>query len=208
MQLAAKFGVPIVSLIDTPGAYPGMEAEERGIARAIALNLSAMPRLRVPLIAVVIGEGGSGGALGIAVSDRMAMLEHSIFSVISPEGCSAILWKDGTEAKTAASALKLRARDLLSLGLIDEILAEPVGGAHRNHSETADCVRSFLVRTLDELAQVQPDDLIERRYQRLRHVGGSYELACKQLELRGPAVVESSQVRKPAPKPRKRRLSA
>jgi len=187
MRIAAKFGIPIVSLIDTPGAYPGMEAEERGIAQAIAANLAAMPRMRVPLVAVVIGEGGSGGALGIAVADRMAMLQHSIFSVISPEGCSAILWKDGSEAKSAASALKMRAEDLCSLGLVDEILPEPLGGAHRNHAETAATVRSFVVRTLEELSQFSTDQLIERRHHRLRTLGASYEQACTSRDAIGRA---------------------
>ena len=151
MQLAAKFGVPIVSLIDTPGAYPGTEAEERGVARAIAANLVAMPRLRVPLVSVVIGEGGSGGALGIGVADRMGMFEHSIFSVISPEGCAAILWKTSTQAQAAAAALKLRAADLLAQGLIDEIIPEPVGGAQRNYTEAAAVLEQFVVRSLKEL---------------------------------------------------------
>lgn len=182
MQLAAKFGVPIVSLIDTPGAYPGMEAEERGIARAIAANLAAMPRLGVPIIAVVIGEGGSGGALGIAVSDRMAMLEHSIFSVISPEGCSAILWKGGGEAKEAAAALKLRAQDLRDLNLVDEVITEPLGGAHRNHAEAAESVREFVVRSLDELNRLAPAELVRRRYERLRCLGDSYEAALRRIE--------------------------
>jgi acetyl-CoA carboxylase carboxyl transferase subunit alpha len=177
MQLAAKYGLPVISLIDTPGAYPGMQAEERGVARAIALNLSIMPRLKVPLIAVVIGEGGSGGALGIAVSDRMAMLEHSIFSVISPEGCSAILWKDSQEAKQAASALKLRAADLHDLRLIDEIIPEPVGGAHRNHLAAAIGVETFLVRTLNELKGLSSDELLARRYERLRALGAAYVCA-------------------------------
>jgi len=178
MQLAAKFNVPIVLLIDTPGAYPGMEAEERGIARAIATNLVSMPKLRVPLIAVVIGEGGSGGALGIGISDRMAMLEHSIFSVISPEGCAAILWKTSTQAKQASQALKLRATDLRTLGLIDAILPEPLGGAHRNHAEAADAVECFITKTLDELVRVPAADLLASRYARLRNMGSFYEQVC------------------------------
>ena len=175
MQLAAKFGVPIVSLIDTPGAYPGTEAEERGIARAIAANLVAMPRLRVPLVSVVIGEGGSGGALGIGVADRMAMFEHSIFSVISPEGCAAILWKTSTQAQAAAEALKLRAGDLLEQGLIDEILPEPVGGAHRDHAEAAAALERFVVKALDELLSMPADALLEHRHQRLRTMGSSFQ---------------------------------
>jgi len=175
MQLAAKFGVPIISLIDTPGAFPGMESEERGIARAIAANLMAMPRLCVPLISVVIGEGGSGGALGIGVADRMAMFEHSIFSVISPEGCAAILWKTSTQAQAAAAALKLRANDLLEQGVIDEILPEPVGGAHRNHAEAAAALKRFVVKSLAELNSMPMDVLLQRRHQRIRTMGSSFQ---------------------------------
>ena len=175
MKLAAKFGVPIVSLIDTPGAYPGTGAEERGIARAIAENLVTMPRLPVPIVAVVIGEGGSGGALGIGVSDRMAMLGHSVFSVISPEGCAAILWKTSARAKEAASALNLRAPDLLRLGVIDEILPEPVGGAHRNHGETAESVKQFVMSAIDELSVLPPDQLLARRHERIRSMGSICE---------------------------------
>jgi acetyl-CoA carboxylase carboxyl transferase subunit alpha len=174
MRLATKFGLPIVSLIDTPGAYPGMESEQRGVAQAIAANLLAMPQLRVPIVSIVIGEGGSGGALGIAVSDRMAMFEHSIFSVISPEGCAAILWKTSAQAKEAAAALKLRAKDLRELGLIDEIIPEPLGGAHRDHAAAAASLREFLVRTLDELKAFPPSELLHRRHERLRNLGSSY----------------------------------
>ena len=175
MRFANKYGLPIVSLVDTPGAYPGMDAERRGIAQAIAANLQTMPTLRVPLVSVVIGEGGSGGALGIAVSDKMAMFEHSIFSVISPEGCAAILWKTSAHAKEAASALRLRANDLMELGLIDEVIPEPVGGAHRNHTGAAAAFQRFVVRQLDELKAYSPEDLLSRRYQRLRSLGSSYE---------------------------------
>ena len=174
MRLAVKFGLPIVSLIDTPGAFPGMEAEQRGIARAIATNLAAMPNLRVPIVSVVIGEGGSGGALGIGVADRMAMLEHSIFSVISPEGCAAILWRTSAQAREAAAALKLRAADLHELGLIHEIIPEPVGGAHRNPAAAISAVEAFIVDTLDTLRDEPIDRLLERRYQRLRTLGGSF----------------------------------
>ncbi len=177
MQLAAKFGVPIISLIDTPGAFPGMEAEERGVARAIAANLREMPRLPVPLISVVIGEGGSGGALGIGVADRMAMFEHSIYSVISPEGCAAILWKTSTQAHAAAAALKLRAKDLIEQGVIDEVLPEPVGGAHRNHAEAAATLQRFVMKSLTELNSMPRDMLLERRYQRLRTMGSSFQRA-------------------------------
>lgn len=174
MRFADKYGLPIVSLVDTPGAFPGMDAECRGIAQAIAANLQAMPTLRVPLLSVIIGEGGSGGALGIAVSDKMAMFEHSIFSVISPEGCAAILWKTSAHAKEAASALRLRAKDLLDLGLIDEVIAEPAGGAHRNHAATAASFKEFVVRQLTELKKLSSDDLLSRRYQRLRTLGSHY----------------------------------
>ncbi len=182
MQLAAKFRLPIVSLIDTPGAYPGMEAEERGIARAIAANLVAMPNLAVPIVAVVIGEGGSGGALGIAVSDRMAMLEHSVFSVISPEGCAAILWKTSARAKEAASALRMRSRDLADLGLVDEVIPEPVGGAHRNRAETAASIEDFIVRSLDQLTKLPRKTLVAQRHERLRKMGASYERVCEERE--------------------------
>lgn len=178
MQLAAKYNRPIVLLIDTPGAYPGMEAEQRGIARAIAANLVAMPKLSVPLIAIVIGEGGSGGALGIGISDRMAMLEHSIFSVISPEGCAAILWKTSAQAKEASEALKLRAADLKQLGLIDEVLLEPVGGAHRNHGATASSVAGFIRKSLDELSSLSTTELLRQRHARLRAMGSFYEQVC------------------------------
>ncbi len=174
MRLAAKFGVPIVSLIDTPGAYPGMGAEERGIAKSIADNLRAMPTLRVPLISIVIGEGGSGGALGIGVADRLAMFEHSIFSVISPEGCAAILWRTSDQAQAAAAALKLQANDLLRFRLIDEVISEPVGGAHRNHAEAAASLERFVVESLTELSRLSPDALLERRFARLRGMGNSF----------------------------------
>ncbi len=177
MRLAAKFGVPIVSLIDTPGAFPGMESEERGIALAIAENLKAMPQLPVPIVSVVIGEGGSGGALGIGVADRMGMLEHSIFSVISPEGCAAILWKTSTQAHAAAAALKLQAGDLLGQGLIDEIIPEPPGGAHRDHAAAATALQHFVVSALDELGSLSPEELLARRYQRLRDMGSQFECA-------------------------------
>ncbi len=136
MKFAEKFGIPVVTLIDTPGAYPGIGAEERGQAQAIAVNLTEMSRLRVPIICIVIGEGGSGGALGIGVGDRLAMLEFAYYSVISPEGCAAILWRDGAQAPEAAQALKLTSKDLLKLGLVDAVIPEPLGGAHRNIHDT------------------------------------------------------------------------
>jgi acetyl-CoA carboxylase carboxyl transferase subunit alpha len=175
MKLAAKYGLPIVSLIDTPGAYPGVEAEQRGMAAAIADNLMAMPRLPVPLVAVVIGEGGSGGALGIGVADRLAMFEHSVFSVISPEGCAAILWNTSEQAKAAASALRMRAGDLLELGMIDEIIPEPAGAAHRDPAQAARSLERFVCDTLTELCGIPIPLLLEQRYQRLRTMGASFE---------------------------------
>jgi len=173
MTLAAKFDVPIVTLIDTPGAYPGTESEERGIARAIAENLAAMPRLNVPIVSIVTGEGGSGGALGIGVGDRLAMLEHSVYSVISPEGCAAILFKTGSMAREAAGLLRLQAKDLLGLGLIDEILPEPQGGAHRHHEAAASTLKEFVLRSLKELRALGNDRRRELRYRRWREAGSS-----------------------------------
>jgi len=171
MRFAEKYGLPIVTLIDTPGAYPGVGAEERGQAQAIATNLSGMSRLRVPIIAICIGEGGSGGALGIAVGDRLAMLEFAYYSVISPEGCAAILWRDGAQAPDAAAALKLTSKDLHKLGLVDAIIAEPVGGAHRNVHDTVYNVETYIARTLAELRRSGTADLLENRYRKWRSVG-------------------------------------
>ncbi len=171
MKFAEKFGLPIVTLIDTPGAYPGVGAEERGQAQAIAVNLTEMSRLKVPIICVCVGEGGSGGALGIAVGDRLAMLEFAYYSVISPEGCAAILWRDGSQAPDAAQALKLTSRDLYKLGLIDAIIPEPVGGAHRNMHDTVYNVESYIARTLAELRRMKIDDLLANRYRKWRSVG-------------------------------------
>ncbi len=171
MQFAEKYGLPIVTLIDTPGAYPGIGAEERGQAQAIAVNLMEMSRLRVPIVCVCIGEGGSGGALGIAVGDRLAMLEFAYYSVISPEGCAAILWRDGSQAPDAAQALKLTSHDLHKLGLIDAIIPEPVGGAHRNVHDTVYSVETYIARALAELSRTRIDDLVETRYRKWRSVG-------------------------------------
>ncbi|MCU0916694.1 MAG: acetyl-CoA carboxylase carboxyltransferase subunit alpha [Planctomycetes bacterium] len=171
MKFAEKFGLPIVTLIDTPGAYPGIGAEERGQAQAIAVNLTEMSRLKVPVICICIGEGGSGGALGIAVGDRLAMLEFAYYSVISPEGCAAILWRDGSQAPDAARALKLTSRDLLKLGLIDAAIAEPIGGAHRNIHDTVHHVESYIAKTLAELRQMSTESLLESRYRKWRAVG-------------------------------------
>src|SRR5512138_506110 len=156
MQLADKFGRPLVTLIDTPGAYPGIGAEERGQAEAIARNLREMARLRVPILAVVIGEGGSGGALALGVADRILMLENAIYSVISPEGCAAILWKTASAKDLAAEALKLTAGDLSKLGIVDEIVPEPIGGAHTDADATAAALRSALIRSVHELKQLEP----------------------------------------------------
>ncbi|MCC6357768.1 MAG: acetyl-CoA carboxylase carboxyltransferase subunit alpha [Phycisphaerales bacterium] len=175
MRLAEKFGVPVVALVDTPGAFPGVESEERGIAYAIAYNLMEMSRLRTPVIACVIGEGGSGGALGIAVADQVAVMEHAYYSVISPEGCAAILWKSGEHAARAANALKLTPRELKRLNLIDSIIEEPLGGAHRDPAAAAASVEAWIVRSLKELKRVRLDTLLKRRYEKLRNLGSFFE---------------------------------
>jgi acetyl-CoA carboxylase carboxyl transferase subunit alpha len=171
MKFAVKFGLPIVTLIDTPGAYPGVGAEERGQAQAIAVNLFEMSRLPVPIICVCIGEGGSGGALGIGVGDRLAMLEFAYYSVISPEGCAAILWRNGSEAPQAAEALKLTSKDLLKLKLIDEVIAEPLGGAHRNIHDTVYNVEQYIIKTLGALKNIKTDVLLEDRFKKLLAIG-------------------------------------
>lgn len=174
MQLAAKFKVPIVCLVDTPGAYPGVEAEERGIARAIAVNLMEMSRLPTPIVAVVIGEGGSGGALGIAVADQVAVMEHAYYSVISPEGCAAILWKSGEHAAKAAEALRLTPPDLKRLDLIDAIIPEPLGAAHRDPQTASKNLESWIGRTLRDLRRLKTETLLRRRYERLRKLGSFF----------------------------------
>lgn len=171
MRLAEKFGLPVISLIDTPGAYPGIGSEERHISEAIAVNLREMMNLRVPTIAVVIGEGGSGGALGIGVSDRVLILENAYYSVISPEACSAILWKDRRHAPEAAEALKLTAQDLMGLGVVDEVVAEPEGGAHRDHDLAAANLGSALRRNLERLKTLPIDELMQKRYEKFRKLG-------------------------------------
>jgi len=173
MKIAEKYNIPVVTLIDTPGAYPGVGAEERGQAQAIAVNLMEMSRLAVPIICIVIGEGGSGGALGIGVGDRMAMLEYAYYSVISPEGCAAILWRDGSQACKAAEALKLTSKDLYELKLIDAVIPEPLGGAHRNVHDTVYNVEKYIVKTLAGLKRAKTNDLLESRYERLRSIGTS-----------------------------------
>jgi acetyl-CoA carboxylase carboxyl transferase subunit alpha len=175
MRMAEKFGLPIVALINTPGAYPGIGAEERGQAWAIAENLQAMFDLRVPIVCVVIGEGGSGGALGIGIGDRVLILEHAYYSVISPEGCAAILWRDRNRAAEAASALKLNAQDLLRFGLVDEIITEPVGAAHRDPAATVASVKSAILRHLAELMAMPVPQLLSRRYDKFRAMGSEFQ---------------------------------
>ncbi|MHC4551900.1 MAG: acetyl-CoA carboxylase carboxyltransferase subunit alpha [Planctomycetota bacterium] len=179
MKLAEKYGLPIVTLIDTPGAYPGIGAEERGQSQAIAVNLMEMSRLRVPIVCVVIGEGGSGGALGIGVGDRLALLEHAYFSVISPEGCAAILFHDGTQAPIAAEALRLTGKELLKLNLVDSIISEPLGGAHRNIHDTVYNVEQYITKSLRQLKRTPIDKLMDARYQKLRSIGANCEKAHK-----------------------------
>jgi acetyl-CoA carboxylase carboxyl transferase subunit alpha len=171
MQMAAKFHRPIVCFVDTPGAYPGLDAEERGQAEAIAFNLREMSRLRTPIVVNVTGEGGSGGALAIAVGDRVNMLEHAIYSVISPEGCASILWRDAREAEASAMALKLTAVDLKGFEVIDEIVPEPAGGAHVDHEQTFRNLDAVLTRQLDELAGLRPERLLAARYRKFRNMG-------------------------------------
>jgi len=171
MQLAEEFQLPIVVFIDTPGAYPGIGAEERGQSHAIALNLREMTCISVPIMAIVIGEGGSGGALGVGVADRVAVLENSYYSVISPEGCAAILWKDGAKAPQAAEVLKLTGPDLLSMGIIDEVIPEPLGGAHRDPEKIAHNIKEAIVRNLKELESLDRDELLKLRYKKFRGMG-------------------------------------
>lgn len=177
MKLAEKFGRAVFCFVDTPGAYPGIEAEERGQAEAIAYNLREMSRLRTPIIVTITGEGGSGGALAIAVGDYVGMLENAIYSVISPEGCAAILWKDAGQAEKAAESLKLTAQDLLQLGLIDSVIPEPRGGAHLNHTETARILDEHLVAALKQAKNFSIDELIKRRYDKFRRMGAFEEVS-------------------------------
>jgi acetyl-CoA carboxylase carboxyl transferase subunit alpha len=174
MQMASKFGRPIVTLLDTPGAYPGIDAEERGQAEAIARNLREMARLKVPVIVVVIGEGGSGGALALGVGNRVLMLENAIYSVISPESCAAIIWRDSTKAELAAAALKLTAEELLKLGLIDGVIAEPAGGAQEDTDAAARALSDSLLAVLDGLSKLGPEQLVEQRYTKFRHMGSFF----------------------------------
>ncbi len=173
MRMAAKFGLPVICLIDTPGAYPGIGAEERGQAQLIATNLLEMARMPTPIVCVVIGEGGSGGALGIGVGDRVSMLEFAYYSVISPEGCAGILWKTATEETKAkaAQSLKLTSKHLADLGVIDDVIPEPLGGAHRNHNEMANTLKSYLLRYLRELRSLSVEEMLAKRYDKFRRMG-------------------------------------
>jgi acetyl-CoA carboxylase carboxyl transferase subunit alpha len=171
MKLAQRYGLPVVTFIDTPGAYPGIDAEERGQSEAIARSISLMADLKVPIVSVVIGEGGSGGALAVAVCDRLLMLEYSTYSVISPEGCASILWKDADKALSAAEAMKLTSGELKDRQLVDEIVVEPLGGAHRDFDAMAEATRAALERHLDELVGIEIEDLLDRRYRRIQSFG-------------------------------------
>ena len=177
MQLAAKFNLPVICFIDTPGAYPGIGAEERGQAWVIAENMYEMSRLETPIICIVIGEGGSGGALGIGVGDRVAMLEHSYYSVISPEGCAGILWKSHEHAPKAADALKFTSKHLPGLGVVDDIIPEPLGGAHRDHQQMAIRIKQYLLKNLKQLGNDSVEDLLSNRYHKFRAMGKFIEEA-------------------------------
>jgi acetyl-CoA carboxylase carboxyl transferase subunit alpha len=195
MKLAEKFGLPVVTLVDTQGAYPGIGAEERGIAYAIAVNLREMARLRTPIVCAVIGEGGSGGALGICVGDRVAMLQHAFYSVISPEGCAAILWKTAEQRKHAAEALRLTSGDLMKLGIIDEIIAEPLGGAHRDPEAAAANLEKYVTDSLADLKRITLNSLVRRRQEKIRHLGSFFE---------EPSAAKSSEVTESVPTRRSR----
>lgn len=191
MQLAAKFNIPIVCLIDTPGAYPGIGAEERGQAYSIAVNLREMSTLPVPIICFVIGEGGSGGALGLGIGDYVGMLQFAYYSVISPEGCAGILWKSVKYADKAAKALKFTGKDLLKFGIVDEVIPEPIGAAHRDHRTMASTLKSVIVQNVRSLSAMPVDQLLERRYQKFRCIGEFDELVSSGAELE-PEVTTAS----------------
>ena len=171
MKMAEKFGIPVLTLIDTPGAYPGLEAEERGQGEAIARNIFEMIRLKVPIIAVIVGEGASGGALGIGVGDRVLMMENTWYSVISPESCSSILWRSWDKKETAAEQLRLTGKDMLKFGLVDEVIPEPPGGAHWDYSSAAEIVKSYLIKTIKELKSISPEDRINQRIEKFGKMG-------------------------------------
>jgi len=179
MKTAAKFGLPVICFIDTPGAYPGIGAEERGQAQVIAQSMFEMSRLPTPIVCVVLGEGGSGGALGIGVGDRVAMLEHSYYSVISPEGCAGIIWKSHTFKEKAAAALKMTSKDLVRLGVIDAVIEEPLGGAHRDYHLMANRLKKYLRQTLRELMATPIEQLVEARYEKFRRMGVFFESAAE-----------------------------
>ena len=179
MKLAEKFHLPVVCLIDTPGAYPGIGAEERGQAQSIAVNLMEMSRLKTPIVAVVIGEGGSGGALGIAIADRVAMLQNAWYSVISPEACSAILFKDNSEAAKLADSLKLTSRELIKLGIIDAVVPEPLGGAHRDPHSAAHALEQFITKSIRDLSRSKTENLLAKRYDKFRNMGVYIEQASR-----------------------------
>ncbi len=174
MHLAAKFNRPIVTFMDTPGAYPGIDAEERGQAEAIARNLREMARLPVPVISVCIGEGGSGGALALGVGNYVYMLENAVYSVISPESCAAIVWRDSAKAELAAAALRMTGPDMVKLGLVDDVIPEPVGGAHEDYDEAARLLKDRLLRTLGELGKLSTNDLVQARYAKFRKMGNFF----------------------------------
>jgi acetyl-CoA carboxylase carboxyl transferase subunit alpha len=183
MKLAEKFGLPVVTLVDTAGAYPGIGGEERGVAEAIAVNMMEMSRLRTPIVTVIIGEGGSGGAIGIAVADKVAMLEFGWYSVIAPEACSAILWKGAANAADAAEALKLTSKDLRQYGVIDHVVPEPLGGAHRDPHSAAHTLEQYIAKTIRELKSYVKrngvESLVERRYEKFRNLGEFSEASAK-----------------------------
>jgi acetyl-CoA carboxylase carboxyl transferase subunit alpha len=199
MKLADKFGLPIISLIDTPGAFPGIGAEERHVAEAIAINLREMMMLQVPIVAVIIGEGGSGGALGIGVADRVLILENAYYSVISPEGCAAILWKDRSAAPKAAEALRITATDLHQLGLVDEIVPEPLGGAHNDLAGAARSLKAALETNLDALKKFSPAERLKMRYQKYRAHGHFIETQKEALETTNGTPAGNGQPPPPAP---------
>ena len=179
MKLAEKFGLPVITFIDTPGAYPGVESEARHVSEAIAVNLREMAMLKVPSIAIIVGEGGSGGALGIGVTDRVLIFENAYYSVISPEGCAAILWKDRANAPKAAEALKLNAANLKEFAVVDDVIPEPLGGAHNDPASSAAALKQALVHHLGELTELDPDKLLDARYERYRALGAYREVAAK-----------------------------
>ena len=198
MRLAEKFNLPVVTLIDTAGAYPGIGAEERHIAESIAVNLREMMAFQVPIVAAVIGEGGSGGALGIGVADRVLILENAYYSVISPEGCAAILWKDRSAAPKAAEALKITAKDLLELRLVDEIIPEPLGGAHTDPLATAQNLQNCLVAHLEDLLKMQPEERLKKRYDKYRAHGHFLEKPTGAPEVSGNGAPQAAEISAPA----------